>query len=75
MFAATNLNDEILKAYIEKVFDKYDVDNSGGLDQDELTVFFNDLFKTLNIPGVITKERAREAIVSMDTDGNGVIDR
>ena len=32
MFAASNLNDEILKAYIEKVFDKYDVDNSGGLD-------------------------------------------
>jgi hypothetical protein len=27
-----NFNDEILKTYIDKVFDKYDTDNSGGLD-------------------------------------------
>jgi hypothetical protein len=45
-----NLNDEILKTYIDKVFDKYDTDKSGALDSQELTVFFNDLFKTLNIP-------------------------
>lgn len=32
MFGGSNLNDEVLKAYIEKVFDKYDVDKSGGLD-------------------------------------------
>ncbi len=27
-----NLNDEILKAFIDKTFDKYDVDKSGALD-------------------------------------------
>lgn len=48
-----NLNDEILKTYIDKVFDKYDTDKSGALDSQELTVFFNDLFKTLNIPNQV----------------------
>lgn len=33
MFGQANLQDEVLKAYVEKVFDKYDSDRSGTLDQ------------------------------------------
>lgn len=69
------LQDEFLKAYIDKVFNDYDVDRSGGLDEDELTMFFNDLYKILNIQQVVTKEQSRQAIQSMDQDGNGVIDK
>lgn len=42
---AFNFQDQMLRAYIDKIFDKYDTDKSGTLDQDELTFFFNDLFK------------------------------
>lgn len=57
------------------MFDKYDNDKSGGLDEKELTFFFNDLFQVLKIPQVINQEQSREAIKSMDTDNNGVIDK
>ena len=57
------------------MFDKYDTDKSGGLDEKELTLFFNDLFQALKIPQVINQEQSREAIKSMDTDNNGVIDK
>lgn len=43
------IQDEMLKAYVDKIFDKYDTDKSGTLDQYEMTIFFNDLFKQLNI--------------------------
>jgi len=45
----------MLKAYIDKIFDKYDTDKSGTLDEDELTYFFNDLFKELGIGTSVTK--------------------
>lgn len=45
----TGIQDEMLKAYVDKIFDKYDTDKSGTLDQYEMTIFFNDLFKQLNI--------------------------
>ena len=49
MFQSRSLQDEVLKNYIESVFNRYDVDNSGSLDCREMTAFFNDLFKNLNI--------------------------
>lgn len=45
----SNFQDEMLKSYIETVFSKYDVDHSGTLDSQEMTYFFNDLFRALNI--------------------------
>jgi hypothetical protein len=33
MFGQASLQDEVLKAYVDKVFDKYDADKSGTLDQ------------------------------------------
>ena len=52
----SGMQDVMLKAYVDKVFDKYDVDKSGTLDTDEMTVFFNDLFKQLNISKTVNKE-------------------
>lgn len=70
-----NLNDEILKAYIEQVFNKYDLDKNGTLDEHELTYFFNDLFKALNIPSQINQQQTMEAIKSMDQNSDGNIDK
>ena len=45
----------MLKSYIDKVFDKYDVDKNGTLDEDQMTMFFNDLFKSLGINTNVTR--------------------
>lgn len=55
---AFNLQDQMLRAYIDKIFDKYDTDSSGTLDEDQLTFFFNDLFKELGIGMSVTKEQS-----------------
>ena len=33
MFQGGNFQDQILKGYIDQIFDKYDTDKSGSLDQ------------------------------------------
>lgn len=53
-----NLQDQMLKTYIETVFNKYDTDRSGTLDEDEMTNFFNDLFQSLGIQATVNKEQA-----------------
>lgn len=47
--SGSGLQDEMLKAYIDKVFSEFDTDKSGTLDQNEMTKFFNQLFKQLGI--------------------------
>lgn len=69
------LQDEVLKAYIDSVFNKYDTDKNGSLDVHEMTQFFNDLFHNLKINVTITEQQSLAAIQSIDTDGNGTIDR
>ena len=53
-----NLQDQMLKTYIETIFNKYDTDRSGTLDEDEMTNFFNDLFQSLGIQVTVNKEQA-----------------
>jgi Ca2+-binding EF-hand superfamily protein len=48
----------MLRNYINSVFDKYDTDRNGTLDSQEMTRFFNDLFKKLNINMVVTEAQA-----------------
>ena len=50
MLSGGGLQDQMLKSYIDQIFGKYDLDNSGTLDSKEMTLFFNDLFKSLNMP-------------------------
>jgi Ca2+-binding EF-hand superfamily protein len=54
MLQSKSLQDEMLKAYIDKVFDKYDTDRNGNLDSQEMTHFFNDLFRSLSINITVT---------------------
>lgn len=45
----------MLKSYIEQIFTKYDIDRSGTLDSQEMTLFFNDLFKSLSINIIVNE--------------------
>lgn len=50
-----SLQDEMLRAFVDKTFAEFDKDNSGTLDPDEMTLFFNKLFERLGTPKSITK--------------------
>lgn len=72
---ANSLQDEMLKTYIDNVFNRYDTDRNGTLDCQEMTVFFNDLFRTLNINSTVTEAQSMEAIRSIDENSDGVISK
>ena len=62
MLQSKSLQDEMLRNYIETVFNRYDTDRNGSLDVQEMTLFFNDLFRTLQINIVVTDKESMEAI-------------
>ena len=75
MIQADSLRDQMLKSYIDQIFNKYDADNNGTLDTQEMTNFFNDLFRSLNIQLTVTEQQSQEAIRSIDTNFDGKVDR
>lgn len=75
MIPNNSLQDEMLKAYIDSVFNKYDADRNGSLDVKEMTLFFNDLFRNLNINVVVTEAQSLQAIKSIDDNSDGLVDR
>jgi Ca2+-binding EF-hand superfamily protein len=66
MLPSRSLQDEMLKNYIETVFNRYDTDKNGTLDVQEMTSFFNDLFRQLQIGVTVTEQQSIEAIRSID---------
>lgn len=66
MLQSKSLQDEMLRNYIETVFNRYDTDRNGSLDVQEMTLFFNDLFRTLQINIVVTDKESMEAIRTID---------
>ena len=65
----------MLKTYINNIFSRYDTDNSGTLDSHEMTFFFNDLFKALNINQTITHQDSQNAIRSIDQNNDGSVSK
>jgi Ca2+-binding EF-hand superfamily protein len=58
MLQSKSLQDEMLKNYINTIFDRYDTDKNGTLDVHEMTFFFNDLFRTLQIGVTVNEEQS-----------------
>ena len=58
MLGGGNIQDQMLKSYIDNIFDKYDTDRSGTLDEKEMTFFFNDLFKSLGMNVTINEQQS-----------------
>jgi Ca2+-binding EF-hand superfamily protein len=75
MLQSSSLQDEMLRNYIESVFNRYDTDRNGTLDSKEMTSFFNDLFRNLNINTIITEQQSLEAIKSIDQNSDGVVSK
>lgn len=46
--------DNKIRNYVNLLYQKYDVDNSGGLDVQELGNVFNEIMAELNIPTTFT---------------------
>lgn len=75
MIQGSSLQDQMIMNYIETVFNKYDTDRTGTLDVREMTLFFNELFRSLNINTVVTEEQALEAIKSIDDNSDGQVNK
>ena len=61
-----NIQDEMIRSYIESVFNKYDTDRNGTLNVQEMTQFFNELFRNLNINTTVNEAQTMQAIQSID---------
>lgn len=75
MLQSKSLQDEMLKNYIETVFNRYDTDRNGSLDVQEMTLFFNDLFRTLEINITVTDKESMEAIRTIDENSDGLVSK
>jgi Ca2+-binding EF-hand superfamily protein len=75
MFQSPAIKDEILKSYIEQIFTRYDTNSAGTLNPTEMTSFFNDLFRSLNIPLVLSAQQSLEAIKAVQPSYNGTVNR
>lgn len=75
MLQSKSLQDEMLRNYIETVFNRYDTDRNGSLDVQEMTLFFNDLFRTLQINIVVTDKESMEAIRTIDQNSDGLVSK
>ena len=67
-------NSNYLKNFCDDLFDRYDEDGSGGLDNDEMKNFLNDLCTEYDIPN-LNDEQVQMFFDQHDLDGNGVFDK
>ena len=67
-----SISDQQLRAYIDQVFMKYDRNNSGTLDPNELYLFFNDIFAMTGNNYRLTPQQATQAMRAIDANGDGV---
>jgi hypothetical protein len=57
-----SIKDEVLKSYIGEIFNLYDPDRTGSLNANNITQFFNDLFRSVEINLTLTPQQSYEAI-------------
>lgn len=66
-----SIPDSALQNYIDQIFQKYDRDNSGSLDANELALFFNDVFQLMGDPRRVDQNQARQALMAIDKNNDG----
>jgi hypothetical protein len=64
----------MVRAYVDNLFDYYDADGSGGLDQSEMSFLLNDICFEYKFPPM-SDDQVSTIIQKYDTDGNGIFDR
>ena len=66
-----NIPDNVLRQYIDQIFDRYDRDRSGTLESFELANFFNDVFAMMGDPRRINQQQATQALMAIDQNNDG----
>ncbi len=56
------VKDEILKSYIEQIFNTYDTQRTGKLNSNDITSFFNDLFRSVEVNITLNNQQSHDAI-------------
>lgn len=56
------MKEEVLKSYIEQVFNSYDTGRTGNLSANDLTKFFNDMFRSVDVNLTLTGQQAQDAV-------------
>jgi hypothetical protein len=67
------IKEEILRSYIDQIFMRYDSTKANTLNPTETNAFFNDLFKSLNIPITMTAQQSVDVIKTFCSNYNGNI--
>lgn len=67
------MNDDLLKQYVDGIFERYDIDHSQTLTLDELVVFFNDLLVSRGANQRMSAQQVQQSLRVMDTNNDGHI--
>lgn len=65
--------DDQLKQAIDAIFNKYDVDRSGTLEDNEIFSLINDAFKSLGRNKQVSQQQVRQFVAAIDKNGDGKI--
>jgi len=58
----TPIREDILRSYIEEIFNRYDPQRTGNLNANNITAFFNDLFRSVELPITLMAQQSYDAI-------------
>jgi hypothetical protein len=58
----TSVKEEVLKSYIDQVFNSYDTQRTGNLSSNDITAFFNDLFRSVDVNIILNSQQSEQAI-------------
>ena len=67
------MNDDLLRQYVDGIFERYDLDRSNTLTVDELVVFFNDLLDSRGANQRMTLQQVQQSLRAMDANNDGQI--
>lgn len=67
--------DDQLKQAIDAIFNKYDTDRSGTLEENEIYNLINDAFKSLGRQREVTQQEVKQFIGAIDKDSDGKINK
>lgn len=65
--------DDQLRQAIDAIFNKYDTDHSGTLEQNEIFQLINDAFKSLGRNREVSVQEVNQFISAIDKNGDGKI--
>jgi len=75
MNTSNHLTDTSLKHTIDQLFRRYDKDNNGTLEWNEVSEMLSDVFKVLKLHRSVTSDDVRRFSKTVDANGDGKISK